>query len=221
MSLQFSQQPGCWERHLHRKYQNPLFPPEQQQVTQQEINAAQQRDQEERMDFGQRFHDLLEEVSKLTGQVESHIIFDFKGRIDRMYEECAALGGDFNEVKTGLKNLNQLIMQAIMGSSGQDPKARATLEEEQTARELHMQLLDHPLIADLLRPESPVVRDDLLPTLLNEAEPGLRAAMSLFDSEHKQILCGEARKLLERHKAEGRELPEAWEKLALMESLHD
>jgi hypothetical protein len=50
-SIVWSDQPGCFERHLLRRYNNPLFPPDLQLVTQAQVDAARQRDLEERQAF--------------------------------------------------------------------------------------------------------------------------------------------------------------------------
>jgi hypothetical protein len=42
--LEWSENPGCFERHLKRKQDNPLFPEPDRKVTQEQIDEARERD---------------------------------------------------------------------------------------------------------------------------------------------------------------------------------
>jgi hypothetical protein len=217
MELQFSNRPGCWECQLRRKYKNPLFLYNTQEITQEDIDKAHQRDKKERADFQKDFYALLNEASKLQSQVESETILTFKDRVDRLYEKCAGLGGDFSVEKKGLHKLSELIMQAILSSGIQDTKIIDNLKREVIAREIHFSLLEHPIIAHLLHPNSPINENEIVPTLLTEEEVSLRAAMSLFSPEQQQILCNSAKELLTQLKSRGYDLPVAWMRLRVME----
>lgn len=215
MALKFSLKPGAWERHLQRKYHNPLFA-SGNDITQQHVDAARFRDEEERKEFQKAFETLLHEVSSLASQVESEVVLAMKTRADTLYEECAGLGGDFSLEKQGLKKLGYLILDLLMESNRDNTKTGEELEHERQARQMHFELLEIPLIAHLLRPESPISQDELVATLLNEEETGLRAAMSLFTQEQKLFLYDSAKTLLTQLREKEHELPEAWLHLEIM-----
>ncbi len=218
MTLNFSQHPGCRERHLQRQYHNPLFFHNTVEITQIDIEAARRQDQTETIAFQKDFQSLLEEVAALQTQVSADKILNLHTKIDRLYEQCASLGGDdYQTQQQGLLNLSQLITQAILESGITDLVMLAELEKQQRAREAHFSLLEHSLIADLLHSQSPITEAALLPTLLSETETSLQAAMNLFESEQRQRLCQEARQLLTQLQTEGQALPAAWNQLALME----
>lgn len=220
MKLSFSAQPGCWERHLQRQYENPLFQHMEREITQDLVAAAQQRDEEERQRFQQGFHSLLSEVSTLASQVEAEIMFKFQDRIDALYEQCSGLGGDFAAEKQGLRNLNEIIMQAIKVSSQDKPEALAPLLEKDASRQRHFHLLNYPVIAHLLHPETPILVSDIVPTLLSEESEAVKMAMSLFSEEQQQVLIEEAQRLLQELKQQGYLLPHAWQQLAVMEACY-
>lgn len=217
MTLNFSQHPGCRERHLQRQYNNPLFFHNTVEITQIDIEAARRQDQTETIAFQKDFQALLEEVAALQTQVSADKILNLHTKIDRLYEQGASLGGDYQIQQQGLLNLSQLITQAILESGITDPAMLAELEKQQRARQAHFSLLEHSLIADLLHPQSPITEAALLPTLLSETETSLQAAMNLFESEQRQRLCQEARQLLTQLQTEGHALPAAWNQLAIME----
>lgn len=217
MQLCFGTQPGCWERHLQRRYNNPLFI--HRFIVQADIVKAQQQDEAERQAFQQAFEVLLQEITTLNAQVEADIVLKLKMRIDSLYEQCARLGGDFTAEKNGLRQLIHLIMQSIWNSGIHNTEVHAFLEKEAKASEQHFNLLEHPLIADLLHPHSPISTEDIIPTLLTEEEVSLKAAMHLFTAQQQQILYDEAKNLLIQLKQEGHTLPIAWKRLALIKQV--
>ncbi len=217
MNLHFSPLPGCFERQLQRQYRNPLFIHCATPVTQLDIEEARRQDEQERQAFYQTFQTVLQQITTLAARVEAEVILKLKTQIDSLYEQCAGLGGgDYPTEKQALRQLNQLIMQAILDSGIQSPQLRADLEREEVARQMHFDRLEYPFIAHLLHPQSPITKDNLIPTLLSEEEAPLRVAMGLFDPQQQQLLYQEANRLLSQLEQEGHSLPAVWERLTCM-----
>lgn len=216
--LLFSTQPGCREAHLERRYKNLLFSGEVRQVTQQQINAARQADDAEVIAFQEDFRALLRDIATLTAHVESEVILKLKERIECLYEIRAGLPGDFSREREGLERLNYLIMDQIKQGAADDPYAQEQLKREETARAFHWHLLRQPLVAHLLRPNSPIPPEDLIPTLLSEDEESIRAVMALLSIEQRSSLRIQARQWLERLQVEKTEIPDvAWGRLEILE----
>lgn len=192
----FSRRPGRHERHLRRRYGNALFPASRRGVEEADVVAARRRDQEEREAFMQHFRHLVQRAIDLEPQVQSDVLLRLKEDFDRAYETCAGLGGDQSKIKEAIETLVDKIMQAIRKGAQGDPVALRKLDEEEEARRLHYRLLEYPLIADLLHPESVIAEDELVPTLLSEAEAAYHAALDLFTPQQLALLVGQARELL-------------------------
>lgn len=203
MALQFSDRPGSRERHLRRRYDNPLFPHARRQITQADIDSARLADQHEYREFREQFRQLLQEAGEMAGSVETDLVLGLKERIEQLYEHCAAFGGDHAKEKQGLLRLNEVIMAAVRQAAGDDPLAIEELEKEQAARQLHLHLLDYPLVADLLRDDTPIEAQDLVPTLLSEDPESVRVVMSLFEPPQQAQLQTEAAHLVQRAEQEG------------------
>lgn len=203
MVLQFSERPGSHERHLRRRCDNPLFPPERRQITQTDVDSARAADAQEYREFRAQFHQLLQEAGEMAGSVDTELVLGLKERIEQLYEQCAAFGGDHAKEKEGLLRLNDVIMGAVRRAAGDDPVAMAELEKEQAARQLHLQLLEYPLVADLLRDDTPIEAQDLVPTLLSEDPESVRVVMSLFEPEQQTQLQTEAGRLVQRAEHQG------------------
>ncbi len=108
-------------------------------------------------------------------------------------------------------------MGAVRRGAGDDPQALQELAQEESARALHYQLLEQPLVADLLAPDSPVAAEELLPTLLSSEADTLAAALQLFDPQQLRTLVQEGHALLDGLQRQGRLPSAARERLALME----
>jgi hypothetical protein len=217
MSLIFSSQPGARERHLKRQYHNVLFPLEQREFNEQRLSGAQYMDEKEQDEFLQTFHSLLEQVAELKANEGSELMLELKSQLDQSYELCSGLMGEHQGEKDAIIKLVAVIMASIKQSAAGDPEAEHNLQEEELARNTHFQLLQFPLVADLLRPRSPIAQNELVPTLLSESDGAIQAAFQLFDKEHQALICQQAKQLLDENAQH--DLTEAKKKLALMEAI--
>ncbi len=218
MNLQFSVYPGCWERHLQRQYKNPLFLFCAIPLTQDAIQVARSLDREEERAFEADFNQLLQEVTDLGNQEKISIALQIQERIRILYIRCAGLGGQHPIEKEGLLHLNQIILETIRKSAISDTYLIEQLNKQEFIQGVQRQHLEHSLVADLLHPNSPILQEQhLIPTLLSEKEPALRAALTLLQPQQQKIICQEARTLLRELVNEGYELPHVWRRLEVIE----
>ncbi|RMG59960.1 MAG: hypothetical protein D6717_00805 [Gammaproteobacteria bacterium] len=208
--LPFNARPGAHERHLRRALDNPLFPPQRRKATPQDVLREQRRDYEELMGFVQRFEDLVREAAELPANAEADVVLELKERLDRAYEEASGLGGDIAHIREALIKLIGVTMAAVRRAAGDDdPTALEKLDMEDQARALHFRLLEHPLIADLLRPDDLIPPEDLVPTLLSESEDAVAAAIAILEPEQLALIVRDAQELLARVEKRGEAVPEA------------
>lgn len=193
--LHFIAKPGYRERQLKRRANNLLFSESRQQVSQSQIDIGRQKDKEEVIEFITSLQSLLTEVGSFSGREETDTILAVKEKIEKLYEQCAGLEGDHSRERDGLLKLNDAIMKSIRTAAGDDPLAAEELNKEQEARELHLKLLDYPLVVDMLRTDSAIAADELLPTILSENDESIHVALSLFDPQQRQVLIEEAKRL--------------------------
>lgn len=218
MTLGFSDRPGRRERHLQRRHGNPLFADPPPRISPGELERARREDREEARRFREGFVALIHEAAALKPNEGSEVVLKLKERVDQAYEQASGLAGDQAPVKAAIPRLIAAIMAAVRRGAGDDPLALQELAGEEAARALHYRLLEHPLVADLLAPDSPVSAEELLPTLLSAEADALEAALKLFDPRQIGALVEDGRALLESLEREGRLPPRAWERLALIEN---
>jgi hypothetical protein len=207
---------GMYERHLMRKDGNPLFGLPVADYRGDDYIRARQQDSEELQRFHEEMRRVIQQAIELEANVESEVILELRGKLDQLYTRCSGFGRGCGEHKQNIRKLIDLVMKAVWQAAANDPQARMELEQEEMARQQHFRLLESPLVADLLRPDTPIHTDELIPTLLQANSEELEAALWMFEPEQLQKICEEATRLLEQRKAEGYDLEDAWEKLKIM-----
>ena len=212
MSMNFSPAPGPNERHLKRRLLNPLFPKPEQELTQQDIDAAQQKDEENLLKFMSYFQSVVQKTTELGTNSESDLVLKIKEQLDECYATSCAMPGNHENLKEAIKKLITAIMAAIRKGAENDPVALKKLDEEDIARKMHNELHERKLIADLMLEKSPILENELTPTLLNEDADDLDAALQLFSTEQLNLIVRDAQSLLEDLRQDGHEIPHAWER---------
>lgn len=215
MKLSFSATPGARERQLIRRHDNPLFA-ERGNVSTEELDVARAADLQERDEFYRQFQQALQEIADFSGEVESERILEIKQKIDQMHEQACGLAGENQPAIDGLVRLQQMVMEAISQGAEGDATAARELQQEAAARELHQQLLKHPLVGDLLRPDSPIAKDELAATMLSADSETVRAALILFQQGPLQALIESCEALLTGLEAEGIDTGEARQRMQLL-----
>jgi hypothetical protein len=208
---------GMYERHLQRKDGNPLYQLPVSDYSAEEFIQARQRDNEQLHHFHNEMRSVIQQAIELEANVESEVILELRGKLDQLYARCSGFGSGCGEHKQNIRKLIDLVMKAVWQAASNDPQARMELEQEEMARQQHFRLLEYPLVADMLLPDSPIESDELIPTLLLAESEELEAVMWMFEPEQLQQICNDAEALLKQRRDEGFELETAWEKLKLMQ----
>ncbi|MGB1009375.1 MAG: hypothetical protein ACPGVP_06615 [Thiolinea sp.] len=190
--------PGSHERHFIRKVNNPLFEAEALVPDDAGLLNAQQLDHDLLLVFLSEFRELLQETGALDGNTDSDTVLALKDRLDRAYETASAVADDQQHSKQSIQRLLGIIMAAVRRGAGDDIQALQELEQEQSAREAHFELLKSQLVADLLNPRSVITAQELVPTLLSADKDDILLAVQLFDTEQLEVLLGHGAQLLER-----------------------
>jgi len=217
MRVPFSELPGRHERHLRRRLDSRLFPRPVGQPADDVLVEAQRQDHEELIAFVQDLRAMVSRAMVLERSAASETVLGLKEDLERLYERSAGLAEDQTANRAALRRLVEAIVRSVRLAAGNDPLAQTELDQAEAARALHFEQLEHPIVADLLAPDSLIEPDELAPALLCEPAAGLAVALSLFDAGQLAQLCGDARVLLEASDPEAR-LAGPWARLRQMEA---
>lgn len=217
MELPFTHKPGRRERQLRRRHENPLFAWPPQEVPPEDLLGAQKADHEDMVAFGETLRELIQRAVDLPPDAGSDAVLSLKEALEAHYEQSYALPEDHREERAALKRLIELIMKTLWRYAGSDPIAQQELSDEETARTIHFRLLEQPLVADLLHPDSCIGPEELAPTLLSAPEAEIEAACELFDGRELAELLEQSKARLEELDDQGfDDLSQARNRLALI-----
>jgi hypothetical protein len=196
MTISFSQRPGRHERHYRRKLHNRLFADAPAAVDDDALLEAQRLDHEELLAFLGELRATVQRAVDLEPNADSQVVLELKQRLDRLYETSAGLAEDHSANQAAIRRLLDVIMRNIERGAAGDPQALDELAQEQIAREAHFALLQSPLVADLLHPDSCIGSAELAPSLLSASAADLDAALQLFDLAQLSQLHADAQRCL-------------------------
>jgi hypothetical protein len=198
MSIPFSELPGRHERHYKRRLDNPLFR-EPATLNDADLLNAQRLDHEELLAFITELRATVERALDLKSNEESDVILKLKEDLERLYETSAGLADEQGANQQALSQLLAAVMNTIRSNTTGDSLAEQEMAMEQQARQMHFELLQHALVADLLHPETLIAPDQLVPTLLSSPTEQVKAVMVIFDPEQLAMISQEAQALLSLH----------------------
>ncbi len=198
MQVPFSEKPGRHERHFKRKLGNELMPcPLPDEYDKEDLLEAQRLDHEELLQFLTGLRETVQRAVELQPREESQVVLDLKAELEKMYETACGLADEQGGNKSAIRQLIAVIMDKIRQGAGGDALAAQELAQEETARTTHFQLLEYPLIADLLHPQTLVASNELAGVLLTDPDDEVAQALTLFDQAQLQAICDDAGNLLE------------------------
>ena len=196
MKIPFSNLPGRHERHFLRKLNNPLFDEPIIDYSDEDLLEVQRLDNEELLNYLTDLRTLVQRAIALNPNEESQVVLDLKSDLDESYEKACTLADDQRSNKEAISQLLEVIMKTVRTSAGNDTLAQQQLEDEVLARTTHFRLLEHPIVADMLDPDTRIQPQELVASLLSESEEELAAALEIFDAEQLQQTIADARQLL-------------------------
>ncbi len=192
----FSNLPGRHERHFLRKLNNPLFDEPITDYSDEDLLEVQRLDNDELLSYLTDLRSLVQRAITLNPNEESQVILDLKADLDQSYEKSCTLADDQRSNREAISQLLEVIMKTVRTSAGNDTLAQQQLEEEVLARTHHFRLLEHPIVADMLDPDTRIQPHELVAALLSESEEELAAALEIFDAEQLEQTIADARRLL-------------------------
>jgi hypothetical protein len=218
--LQWSEAPGCWERVLQTRYGNPLFPPERRHVTQQEVDAARQRDLEEHQNFRAAIVDVLGEATSSLAKVVSYDDAEaFRRKLEDLLHRATEIGAEAERnTLWSLYQTHTAEIEESIETLWQANKAEALT----AARELHRiseaRLIQFSgFVAQFMRKDSPIPHAEIAPHLLSQCSSTIVQFMSVLDDEQaKEMLRECARAVIGNAEREGFQIAHLEEKLRAM-----
>lgn len=214
----WSTHPGSLERHLQRRYNNPLFTPERRVVTAVDVYYARVRDAQALGEVRRGLTAVWDELEKGDLPINWHpFLNDMRKQLDELHEQLQRAGGD-KELEVLWQHMRDHIIKTWRVAVGDNPSAIESLEQ---AEELVKQGRDErcPWIHQVSGEGKTIPEDEVTASLLSESVEDIRKAAARLghDSEAMAGLRKEALRLVMRALAEGHQVPDHRRKLAVLD----
>jgi len=162
-TIQWSQYPGCFERHLQRRHGNQLFPYERRNVTGDEVRLARKRDLSDQEIFVESIKRFIAEFRNIedTAVVPPAQASAYLQKVQVLLEEAFSIGGNIQSTIKLLETTEEEITRSLNKAM---PSGKAMLEE---ARSLSS-AARIPFLAQSKRKDCPILSKEEVPSLLSE-----------------------------------------------------
>lgn len=157
----WSDNPGCFERHLQRREGNILFPPERRVVTRKKIEEAKEKDHVEQEQFANKLNSFVERIKSINEHVNPNQASSILQETQKLLEEAASIGGAIDGYVQTLENTEERLIESLNEAV---PDGVDLLKQAQSLSMLKRS----PYIAQVSRKDSPIYKDEEIPALLSE-----------------------------------------------------
>ena len=211
----WSSEPGCFEKHLQRKFNNQIFSLEKREISQNEIDQARRKDKEETDILRADVADFFETMPK-PGELscipdEMRILVE---QLDNLTERALQLGGESLSILSGLYNMREKLISTWRIAISYSEAALVKFDEGENINSILTNKYHHPFIQQVMRNDSPI-KDDIVESILSEDIETIKLAVDML-SEKKEIIKNEALTLVGVMLLRGENMPMLEEKLAIL-----
>ncbi|MGA7817583.1 tryptophan leader peptide [Caballeronia sp.] len=220
----WSASPGAMERHLQRRYNNPLFPLHRQVVTSSDVYEARVADYQALADIRVELAELAREFYGLTElPVDWHPLLNgLRERLDKLEEYRLMAGGENESLGGAIAELRDKVMEIWRSALHNNAHQLATLEEAETVqRERRAALYATDWMRQLRSHASPIPPQEVVAALLSDTPTEIERAVAALQAESQLHSTLEncrsyAHRLVAEVRAAGHTLPDIDEKLRIL-----
>jgi len=159
--IEWRDSPGCFERHLQRRYRNPLFPAEKREISSEELKKARIKDDHDQWEFAKKYGILFSEANRLNEISPINDLMLCLQDTQNLLESAFSIGGHL-EKEIGLLEILENNMIEILNSKL--PQGADMLKQAHSLSAMNR----IPYLAESKRSDTPILKGDELPSLLSE-----------------------------------------------------
>ncbi|MBP0595681.1 tryptophan leader peptide [Paraburkholderia sp. LEh10] len=217
--------PGAAERHLQRRYSNPLFPLHRQLVTAHDVHEARLADNQALQDIRNEFTEVRHTFSQ-TQELPLNwqpFLQGYRDHVDRLDERRLAAGGQNTSLGDAIAALRADILATWRSEIQKNRHSLATLEQDEARKaERRALLYGCDWTAQLLSHGSLIPPEEVVPALLSESPADLEKAVIGLQAEprlHETLAhCkAAAHRLVSELRAAGHNSPDMSDKLRILD----
>jgi hypothetical protein len=159
--LKWSDSPGCFERHLQRRFQNSLFRKERRDVSQGDLFEAKDKDQKEAEEYIKQSTDFISKSTKLGKLNLLEVTRYVQEGLDPLIEKGIGISGNALINVDVLSNIEKAMLEQMDKLS---PDGEQLVEKIRSLNALER----NPYLIQSNRKDSPIPKNEAVSTLLCE-----------------------------------------------------
>jgi hypothetical protein len=221
----WSSRPGAAERHLQRRYGNPLFPLHRQMVTAHDVHDARLADNQALQDIRNELNEVSRAFFERPELPLNWLAYleGYRDQVDRLDERRLVAGGQNTSLGDAIAALRANILAPWRAEIQKNRHSLATLDEDEARRaERRALLYGCDWTAQMLSHGSLIPPEEVVPALLSESHPELEKAVTGLQAEprlHETLAhCRTAaHRLVSELRAAGHSFPDMTDKLRILD----
>jgi len=217
---------GAIERHLQRRYNNPLFPLHRQVVTSNDVYEARVADY-------QALAEIRKELAELASEFNTHselpvdrhpFLNGLRERLDTLEDYRLMAGGENGSLGGAIAELRGKVMTVLRSVRQNNTQRLAKLEKaEALQRERHAALYATDWMRQLRSHATPIPPQEVVAALLSDTPEEIETAVAALQAEPQLHSTLEncrsyAHRLVAEVRAGGHALPDMDEKLRILDA---
>ncbi len=216
IALDWSDPCGCFERHLQRRYMNPLFPLERRGVCTGDILETRARDRADLRQLQADCERTVKEITETTTNSPNQRFtfeqaFQQVEAFEQLIVRAAEIGDLANPIRDFLRVAGDSLKTSMREACPQHVKAE--LDVAIAKRERYVQTFADPFLAQMKRRDTPISDKEVVPSLLTEPAVTVQLFATTLPEAYRTELHVVAAALIANVQREGNTVPEAEEKL--------
>jgi hypothetical protein len=159
----WNEYPGCFERHLQRRYKNVLFPPERRRISKKDIEEAREKDKIDQDRFIKTAKSLGAELEISEDKIPLSTLTDSNAlqKVGDLLKQGKSIGGNIQDAILLLEDTEKQMIEYMIKLK---PEGKELLEKAMSVSRLSR----NQYMAQSKRKDTPILQEEEVPTLLSE-----------------------------------------------------
>ncbi len=183
--IHWSENPGCFERHLQRKHQFPvLFGLHANAISREDVERAKKLDERDLASLQEKFAEIVRAAANSKkGYVTMSDVKGLRELIDDLLERTAELGKSANGIRDNILDFRKAIMKDVENHIQSLPEALAKFKIAEENYYAGLDLMLDFFGAQFHRSDTPILSSEYIPALMTEDSITIRRQIEGADEK--------------------------------------
>lgn len=167
VELHWSANPSAYEAHLMRRHNNPYFPESRRSVSREDLQEAKRKDKDDFILCQQRLEAICKEIEALQAG-NSDDLMALRNSLDDLIFFSLGVGGPATEIVSKADRLRDALISDLRSALVDNDEALSKIEKANDYHNNSVRKFYIPVIAQMSRENSPILKEETIPTILSE-----------------------------------------------------